>query len=385
MKKALLFLIVILTSLYSSENDYLSDTQKDLLDTSKKSAKQTAQKNKKIWLNDANINASTSQNNEDIRTDDVYINWDQDIFKFGGIKYKIEYAKVKESYDILGVDIEEKSLLSNLFEILMDIKIIDLEIEQTKLNIKNKEITVAIRKDSYSAGNVDISELNDAIMDKNALEDTLVALKAEKSRYINSLKELTDMPYKNIDFPKIDMIDKDEYVNKSTTLKHSKLDIEAKNYTAKITDTDYLPSVKVNLRYGHNEIEKSSNDGEYYKYGVSLSMPLSFTASNSKQISRLEYIKAKQELAQNKKSVEVQYQSSLINIQSYKEKKEIALKDIELYDSLLELCESEYKVGYRPIEDVLTLRNTKNIRELDIKINELNIKKELLGLYFDMM
>jgi len=374
-----------MSSLYANESSYLSNTQKEILDTSKKSAKENAQKNKKVWLNDAGINVSTSYNNEDIRTDDININWDQSIFEFGGIGYKIEYAKVKESYDILGINIEEKSLLSSLFEIIMDIKITDLEIEQTKLNIKNKEITIGIKKDSYSAGDADISELNDAIIDKNALQDMLVVLKAKRKRYINSLNELTDVDYTKIELPKISMIEKDDYINKSTTLKQLELDIEAKNYTAKIIDTDYLPSLKMNLKYGHNEIEKTFNDGEYYKYGVSLSMPLSFSANNTKQIAKLDYLKAKQALAQNKKSVEVKYQNSLINIQSYKEKQKIAIEDIELYASLLELCESEYEVGYRPLEDVLTLKNTKSARELDIEINELNIQKELLGLYFNMM
>jgi len=385
MKRSILFLIIIMSSLYANERNYLSNSQKEILDTSKKSAKENAQKNKKVWLNDAGVNASTSYNNEDIRTDDININWDQSIFEFGGIGYKIEYAKVKEVYDILGVDIEEKSLLSSLFEIIMDIKITDLEIKKTKLNIKNKEIAIAIKKDSYSAGEVDISELNDAIIYKHILQNTQVVSKAKRKRYINSLNELTDVDYTKIEFPKISMIEKDEYINKSTTLKQLELDIEAKNYTAKITDTDYFPSLKINLKYGHNEIEKISNDGEYYKYGVSLLMPLSFSASNTKQIARLDYLKAKQELAQNKKSVEVEYQNSLINIQSYKERKKIAIKDIELYASLLELGESEYKAGYRPLEDVLTLKNTKGARELDIEINELNIQKEILVFYFDMM
>jgi len=385
MKRSILFLIIIMSSLYANESSYLSNSQKEILDTSKKSAKENAQKNKKVWLNDAGVNVSTSYNNEDVRTDDININWDQSIFEFGGIGYKIEYAKVKESYDILGINIEEKSLLSSLFEIIMDIKITDLEIKKTKLNIKNQEITIGIKKDSYSAGEVDISELNDAIIYKHILQNTQVVSKAKRKRYINSLNKLTDVDYTKIEFPKISMIEKDEYINRSTTLKQLELDIKAKNYTAKITDTDYFPSLKMNLKYGHNEIEKTSYDGEYYKYGVSLSMPLSFSASNTKQIARLDYLKAKQELAQNKKSVEVKYQNSLINIQSYKEKKKIAIEDIELYASLLELCESEYKVGYRPLEDVLTLKNTKSARELDIEINELNIQKELLGLYFDMM
>jgi len=104
-----------MSSLYANESSYLSNSQKEILDTSKKSAKENAQKNKKVWLNDAGVNVSTSYNNEDIRTDDININWDQSIFEFGGIGYKIEYAKVKESYDILGINIEEKSLLSSLF------------------------------------------------------------------------------------------------------------------------------------------------------------------------------------------------------------------------------------------------------------------------------
>lgn len=384
MKKTLLSLALI-SSLFASEDDVLLKSQKDILETSKKSAIENAQVNKKSWLSDININLSTSQSQEDIRTDDASVNWNQDIFRFGGIGYQIEYAKAKEAYDILGVDIQKKSLLDTLYKRLLNIKITELEIEQTQLNIKNKQITIEIKQDEYSAGNADISELNDAIMDRNSLKDTLINLNATKKRYINSLKELTDVEHSEIKIPKISMIKKDTYLDKSSTLKQLKLDTNVKNYQTKVTDANYLPKVTTNLKYGHNNIQNSSIDGEYYNYGVNLSIPFSFSETNTRQVSRLEYIKAQQELVQNKRDIAIEYENTITNIQSYQEKKKVALDDIKLYESLLELCESEYKVGYRPLEDVLTLKNTKSIRELDVEINELNIKKELLDLYFDMI
>ena len=56
----------------------------------------------------------------------------------------------------------------------------------------------------------------------------------------------------------------------------------------------------------------------------------------------------------------------------------MAQNDIKLYTELLE----ETQAGYKAVEDVKILENTKNIRTLDIKLNNLNIQNQIVSLYF---
>ena len=75
---------------------------------------------------------------------------------------------------------------------------------------------------------------------------------------------------------------------------------------------------------------------------------------------------------------------SFETIKQYEQRINLAQNDIKLYEELLQLNQEEYAAGFKAIEDVDTLKNSKEIRNLDIEKYKLNIKKEILFLYFQM-
>jgi outer membrane protein TolC len=111
-------------------------------------------------------------------------------------------------------------------------------------------------------------------------------------------------------------------------------------------------------------------------------MPLNFTASSDIEQTRLNHLISKKELEDELISSKSEYEEALLTIKSYEDRIKLALEDIKLYDELLSVNEEEYKAGYKTIDDVETIRNSKLVRELDIKLYKLNIQKEILNLYF---
>ena len=111
-------------------------------------------------------------------------------------------------------------------------------------------------------------------------------------------------------------------------------------------------------------------------------MPLSYTASNDIEQTRLDHLISQKELTDELITSTSTYEEAVLTIKNYEERIKLALEDIKLYDELLNVNEEEYKAGYKTIDDVETIQNSKMIRTLDIELYKLNIKKQILSLYF---
>ena len=271
-------------------------------------------------------------------------------------------------------------MYSNIVNLLIN----NLTIKQNILNTKNKEIEVNIKKSQYTNGESDISDLNDAIMSKNILEDAKMELILEKVKYQNEIKKLTSYDITNINFPNISLIPKEEFLNKSSQKQYAKMQSQISQTQYQKTKSSYLPSLKINGTAGYSNSNSANDTDEYYKYGASVSIPLSLTSSNDIQHSKLVFLQNKKEEDLTYIELEKTYETSNETIKQYEQRINLALNDIKLYEELLQLNQEEYNAGFKAIEDVITLKNSKEIRTLDIEKYKLNIKKEILFLYFQM-
>jgi outer membrane protein len=271
-------------------------------------------------------------------------------------------------------------LYSNIINLLVN----NLTIKQNILNTKNKEIEVSIKKSQYKNGESDISELNDAIMSKNLLEDTKMELMLEKVKYQNEIKKLTQYDISNIDFPKVSLLNKDEFLANSSQKKYTQIESKISQTQYQKIKSSYLPSIKINGSAGYNNSDTINNLDDYYKYGASISIPLSYTSSNDIQQSKLIFLKNKKEEDLTYIELENTYETSYETIKQYEKRINLALNDIKLYEELLQLNQEEYNAGFKAMEDVDTLKNSKEIRQLDIEKYKLYIKKEILFLYFQI-
>jgi len=366
---------------FSDESEILTKTKQEIIQLKQKQIEEKKQSNKYNWISDINLNTSIKKDEDNLTTKDYNLSISQDIFKFGGITSQMDYASQLKKLEDLNLDISTKDDLNTLFSTLINIQINDINLNQNILNIENSLIDIRNKKSEYKAGEIGISDLNDAIMTKNTLTDKQKELNLEKLININTIKKYTTKEYKNIKIPNIKLINKDIYLENSLSVNYAKIDIDVNKSLYKIKKSNYLPTLALTGQYGYQDI-KQINEDDYYNYGVKISMPLSFTASNNIEQTRLNHLISQQELKDELINSESTYEEALLTIKSYEDRINLALEDIKLYDELLDVNEEEYKAGYKTIDDVETLKNSKQIRELDIKTYKLNIQKQILALYF---
>ena len=367
-----------------SENDkqVLSDTKQEIIKLKQKQIKEKEQSNKYDWVSDIDLNASITKDQDD-RINDYNLSISQEIFNFGGISSQMDYALQLKKMENLDLDISTKEDLNTLFAFILDSKINDINLQQNILNLKNSEIDIRSKKSEYKAGELGISDLNDAIMTKNELSDAQKELKLSKLVNINNIKKYTNINYEEIKIPNVKLMTKDVYLENANSLNYAELDIQTNNSLYKIKKSDYLPSLSLTGKYGYQDSNDIQGD-DYYNYGIQISMPLSYTVSNDIEQTKLDYLISKKEKDDELVNSQATYDEAVLTIENYNDRIRLARQDIKLYDELLEVNQEEYKAGYKTMDDVQTLENSKTIRSLDIKQYELNIQKEILALYFNI-
>ena len=381
--KKILYYFLFSSLLFANEksNEVLMPLKNEIRDLETKSIEEKKEVNKYEWLNDLNITLSQSKDDESIRTKDYSLNLNQKIVDFGGISSQIDYANNLFKQEALKIKMENFEDLNTLYKNFIDLKINDINILQNDLNIKNSEIEVDIKKSQYRNGQSDISDLNDAIMKKNLLEDSKMNLKLNKVIYENDIKKLTSYEINNLSIPSISLISKDIFLEKSTKKLYANLESQVSQNEYKKTKSKYLPALNLTGAVGYQDsTTKKSQD--YYNYGASITMPLNYTFSNDIEYSKLVYLQNRKKEELTSIELEKVYDSSIETIKQFENRINLALNDIKLYEELLELNQEEFNAGFKADEDVQTLKNSKEIRKLDIEKYKLNIKKELLYIYF---
>jgi len=374
-----IFLIGLITfNLIANDIEVLSNTKQKIIELKQKQASEKEQVNQYEWLSDITAKASISKNENDETTDNYSLSVSQDIFKFGGITSQIEYAKELKKMELLDLSIDTKDELSTLYTALIDIKLNDISLKQNSLNIDNSVIDIKHKSSQYKEGLTGISDLNDAIMTKNSYKDSSKELELSKLININTIKKYATKNYEHITIPTVKIMSKELFIKNALSVKYAKLNSKVNDNLYKIKKSDYLPAISVNADIGY------SDDDNYHDYGLALTIPLSYNSSNDIEQTRLEYLISEQELNNKKIDASVIYDSTVLNIENYKQRINLAYEDIELYTELLKTTQEEYEAGYKTIDDVQTLKNSMDIRQLDIQTYKLNIQKQLLSLYFQL-
>jgi outer membrane protein TolC len=381
------FLLSLLTiSIFAKEelNSVLSPLKNEIKELKIKSSEEKQKVNQYDWLSDIDLSLSQSKDNENEKSKDYSLSLSQEVYNFGGISAKIDYANYLFKQESLKIQMDNQDDLYLLYSNIINLLVNNLTIKQNILNTKNKEIEVNIKKSQYKNGESDISELNDAIMTKNLLEDTKMEVMLEKVKYQNEIKKLTQYDVSDIDFPKVSLLNKDEFLANSSQKRYTQIESKISQTQYQKTKSSYLPSLKINGSAGYNNSDTTNNLDDYYKYGASISIPLSYTSSNDIQQSKLIFLKNKKEEDLTYIELENTYETSYETIKQYEKRINLALNDIKLYEELLQLNQEEYNAGFKAMEDVDTLKNSKEIRQLDIEKYKLYIKKEILFLYFQI-
>jgi outer membrane protein TolC len=383
--------LIVCTLEASSAKEFLTKHNQKILELDKKINDKSATSLKYDWIEPivASYTYSKSDQVGDVFGTSKYfrVSLDQPIFKSGGIYFAIQYANANAKFKEIVYKSGEAKLIKALYDGVLNLKKIDLEIQKTELSIKNAKIDIERKKEQFDSGLLDSSFLNSAILNKTKLQHQLLNLESKKFTLKKSFSDISDANYKEIELPTFKSVTKDEFLQKNLDISNSKQKKNQARELKNMTISNFLPTISLFGNYNHkdDEIQFFKQAKEYRSYGLRASMPLfSVNRGRTIEIKKLEYLKSKIALKQQQKASLHEYEALENSINILKEKVEIAKEDLALYGSLVDSAKDDVSAGEKTKLDLETLQNSRDISALDKKIYTIDIQLELLKLYTKM-
>lgn len=391
----LALLSLLLSNLLLAEEEdaqleaYISDNKKQqfIYDYQKNEAESS--KLRDSWIAPLRLNYTYGVSNPyevEQKNHNAAIKMDQPIFQSGGIYYGIKFANASKEYSDYSIDVAKRKMIKDAVALLMQIKQTDLKEKKQKLQIENSETNLELKRDQYMSGQLDSGFLDNAVIERNFVIQTLYDIQTAKERLISSFNTLSDLNYKDAPVPHLELLNEDEFLKHNIVLKVANSQIQRDRYSKNMTITKYLPSVSFTAGYNYtNSVGQLfiNMDGErdYYDYGVRVSLPLDINSFRDIESARVDYLKSevvKEDKVTQLKSV---FEQVMQNIDNLDRKKLLSLENREIYAKLLKDTQELYSVGYKTESDIQTLKNSVEISEINAEIFEYDKQLELLTLY----
>jgi outer membrane protein TolC len=316
------------------------------------------------------------------------VSLDQPIFKSGGIYFAIKYSDASREFSNLATNLKEQNLIKSVYESVLNLKKIDLQLQKTSLQIKNAKIDIVRKREQFDSGVLDSSFLDSAILNRSKLEQLKLDLENKKASMLAVFRNLSDADYKSIVLPRFQMVSKDEFMHKNISLQSTESKKRQAKYLKNMTISNYLPTVSLFGEYSNKDdsfkIYKQQSD-EYKNYGIRVSMPIAdLNMMRNIEIEKLNYLKSKIALIQKRRELENSFKLFNNQIKTLQNRADIANKDIALYSRLVKVTKDGVKAGDKTKLDLETLKNSKKISHIEADIYDIDIQLLFLDLYAKM-
>ena len=402
MKKILIYSIFCSFALANQNNlQLIQKDKKEYQELDMKSIQTKYENLKNSWIGTVGFSSSISryhsfgektQSNIDRKfSKKAAISFKQSIFESGGIELQIEYAKDKFNYDMLAWENKNQQYLQNIYNILLEINKVNLQIDQAKYRGLNKEIEEIIKRIQYEAGKTDIIELNNAIMNKNLIKKEIISLENLLKEQEYELAIYTDLKYQEIEILDFSLILKDDFMSKNLNILQEQAKVSMLKTDYEKQKTDYLPKIyfSTGLDYSNSgdtfstTLKDTNKDDAGGNVALGFEMPLyDYNKSTKLEEAKLEVLKQKAFVNDVKNEESNNFETLLTKIDTYKKHIKTIEDNIKLYDELIKANEISNQAGMTSMYDLDILRNTKEINLYDLKINDISILQQYVKLHF---
>ena len=390
--KKLLVLCSLLFSIsvYADElGNILSKNKELLFDYDFKSNDLESDMLSKSWINPITLrykkNYSTQFTGRTIKTGNYSIIIDQPIFRSGGIYYAIKYSQALHDANEADLILRKRQMIGDAVSILFNLKKNKLEQQKMRYLIKNDKIDIRQKRDSYNAGLLDSSFLDQAILKKSQDEAILLEYELNLLELQQRFSLLSDKNPNSLRLPKLKMISKRNYKEQNLELKKDKLRAEQSSHNAHITMAKYLPTVSLQGQYLDGDLNPNFVNPmlkeQYYNYGFSVSMPIDINSLSDIEMSKVAKLRAATQVLDRKEQVLEEYQWIHNSLGILDKKIVLAQKDEKVYKSLFRLTKNLAEAGEKTSLDADIMQNSLKIRKLDQKIYKIDKQVQLLKLY----
>ena len=374
--------------LFANEMELLQKDKKELRQIEKEVIEKKYEGAKDEWIGTINLNSSIGKNrdfteneNSDM-TRSVGLSFSQRIYESGGIEYSIQYARQQLKSDLIAWENANIAIFQTIYETLLSIKKLKLQIEQSDYALKNKNIELILKKIQYEAGKVDIIDLNNAVMSKNNQQKENISLRnslKDKEYELSKYTSLKSNEIKIIDFK---IVDKEKFLRDNLNIRYENSKVELLDTAHNQLKSSYLPKVSLNTstKYSNDENKENNESGTI---GLSASMPLFDITKDAKlEKSKLEVLKQKVNVTDMQNELVYEYEQILAQINTYDEYEKTISDNLKLYEDLIMVNKSSNAAGMTADYDLEVLQNTQKVNEYDLQINDINKKLQYTKLYF---
>ena len=343
----------------------------------------------KSWINPVMVQYTRSYSEqmrgERTQTGSFSIGIDQPIFKSGGIYFAIKYAEALRGANEAEITLKKREMIGRGVELLFEMKKLKLEQRKIALLIQNDKLDIIQKKERYHAGVSDSSLLDQAILKANQDEIQKLQLEISSLELEKQFALLSDSNPHTLKLPTLKLISLETYRKNNLALQRDRLRIEEKHYSAKMAWTKYLPTVSVQGRYTDADLNplfaRPGLEERYNTYGFTISMPLSFNALADVEASKVAHLKAQSTFIEQQEAIGLEYALLKKRLGFIDRKIALARRDKALYQNLYTTTKNLAQAGEKTSSDVAIMRNSLQIRKLNIQIYNLEKQIELLGLY----
>jgi outer membrane protein TolC len=390
LKKLLLLSSLAIGALYGDGlSDILSDNKSKIFDYQLQSSDIESDKLSKSWINPVILRYSRTYSTQfkdlkDIR-DNYSIQIDQPIFRSGGIYYGIKYADTLGRANASDIAMQRQAMVADAVSILFELKKGRFEMQKMEYLIKNDEIDIIQKRDSYNSGLLDSSFLDQAILKKSQDEASLLELELRMLELEQRFSLLSDKDPKKLTLPTLTMISKRRYEEDNLLLKTQRLRVEQAEYNIGVTQAKYLPSISLTGQYIDGDLNplfaSPSIKEQYHNYGVAVTMPIDVNAFRDIESAKVAKLQQAVELLDKQKQVEQEHQWVGNSLFILEKKIALAQKDAKVYENLLAVTQNLVKAGEKTSLDTKIMENSIKIRTLDQQIYAIDKQLQLLKLY----
>jgi outer membrane protein TolC len=396
LKLSLTLFLLCSTVAFSNEkendfNAYLSDYKKKQFDYDYAKNKAESSKLRDSWIAPLRLNYTYKRSDpegKELTSKTAAIRMDQPIFQSGGIYYGIKFAQANEKFGDYSADVAKRKMIKEAISILMQIKLSTLKEKKQELQIKNSEINLLQKKEQYLNGQLDSGFLDNAIIQRNIVTQTLYDIQTAKEKLITQFHTLSDLNYNQAIIPHLELLSEEEFLQHNIVLKMSQAEIEKNRYKKNTTVTKYLPSINFVAGYNWNDSQQYlgqgaviSNDVNYYDYGVRASINLDINTFKDIESTKIDFLKSQVKQKDKQRELFSLFEQVMHNIENYEKKIILSGENADIYSRLLKDTRDLYAAGYKTEYDVQTLENSLEIQKIDSKIYAIDKQLELLNLY----
>ena len=385
MKKLLFYALVASAAFANDLENYLSNDYNELFSLQQLKSKEDAAFESKSWVAPITLGFARSWNNQIAGGWHPYnsytIGIEQPIFKSGGIYYGIKYAKSHYDLSVANILKQKASLKASAIELALKIKQAKYAIAKLKLQLKNRDIEIATFKELYGAGLATSVDLDNALVRKDEANMALFDLQSQLAQLKSALAKISDQNAKDIKAANLVIPTMQEYVQNNIDIAVAKAKSKVAHNLYKMTRSKYLPTVTVGARYTKLSQVQAPRKDAFTNYSLRISMPISVNISSDLERNKLESMLSRIDIKNTLRAAKAEYKAVRQKISAIDKKIALAKREVRTYSRVLKSTQALFKAGEKSKQDVLLLKNSKRVKQLDIKIFKIERKLAILELY----